>query len=372
MAERYTGQQLWACDPNGQQKKIQLGKWIGRGGESEGVYEIGGNPSLCAKIYKDKVGDKAKIVAMLKNDPLNPHLAWPKCMLLDYESNLKGFIMPCFPNTYEIHKIYSVDGRRDEFKGLFSWYSLFVMAMNYASVVANIHAKGHYVGDINSKNVRVSEDALIKIIDCDSFFIVDGSKIYKNALGTPEYAAPEVLLSNIKYNDRTQETDRFSMAIIIFQLLMLGYHPFSGVSSVSEKCKTTSNIKSGETPHFKKCREIEVLPEAPSVDILPRKLYILFEKTFVDGHKSPKKRVTAIEWFNTLKSLRKNLEQCQTYRTCDNPNHVYFHHLDKCPWCEYIGKHKKDPFSPNRKYIRTTLDKIGLKLNRLEMLKVND
>lgn len=379
--------ELYACDHTGhRKKKIQLGKRIGGGNEAK-IYEIY-NSDLCAKVYKNKRGDKAKIVAMLKNDPQNPSLAWPKCMLLDNGNDLKGFVMPYFPNTYEIHKISSVEGRIDEFKGLFNWYSLFIMAMNYASVVAAIHKKGHFIGDINKRNVMVSKTALIRIIDCDSFFIVDGNKIYKNSGGVDDYAAPEVLIcrnylvSDRGYDpkaaaekanaNRTQEADRFSMAIMIFQLLMLGHHPFGGRDISSPKTKglqTKSNIKSGKTPYFKKCG-IKSHPLAPSIDILPRELYSLFEKTFVDGYESPNKRVTAIEWFNTLKSLRKNLEQCSTYRTCDNPNHFYFHHLNRCPWCEYTDKHNKDPFPPNREYITALLDKIGLKLNRLEMLKL--
>jgi DNA-binding helix-hairpin-helix protein with protein kinase domain len=357
------------CDYNGQRiKKATLGNKIASGGEGE-IRAIIGDGRLCAKIYWEGKGSDKKIIAMMKNrpkDPMHPNhasLAWPENLILDDGNKFLGFAMQYIQNAFPVHQAYSTDSRIKTFKE-FSWDHLFTIALNFASVATSIHKKGHIIGDINESNVMVNQNALITLIDCDSFFINDGNETYKSNVGKGEYTAPEVLNSG-SYESRTEESDRFAVAILIFKLLMLGFHPFHGKwKGRGESPTRDKNIKAGRTPYFRSISEIEVPPQAPSTNILPEDLWELFERAFVKGYSQPSARPSAFEWFKTLKSLSGGLSRCK------NPNHSYFAHLDKCPWCEYARKIGKDPFpSIKLQEFKRKFDEIGLLLKELKALR---
>jgi len=364
---------LRVCDSDGRIKGyITLGKKIGEGGEGR-IYEIIEDKNSLAKIYHEKrrKGMREKIVAMLKNRPEDPmyprHIsfAWPENMILNESGDFLGFTMPYMRNYFHVHQIYSTDDRIKiikRFGASINWLFLFTLALNFASVVSSIHKKGHVIGDINESNVLIFPNAFVTLIDCDSFFIMSDSRIYKSDVGIPEYTAPEILKEK-DFSKRTEKSDRFAVSILIFKLLMLGFHPFHGRwKGKGEGPKREANIIKGRTPYFRPSREIEIPPYAPHLNILPDDVKSLFKRAFVNGHMDPDKRPTALEWFKCLKSCRKDLKN-----ECINPNHFYFPRINnKCPWCEYAKKIGRDPFPPPPK----SLDKIKGLQNKIR--QIND
>src|SRR5207302_9870021 len=106
----------------------------------------------------------------------------------------------------------------DRIRFNWSWKYFCAAARNIASATAAIHSKGYCVGDLNESNILVGQtNALISLIDCDSFQVRDLSsgKIFPCPVGTPEYTAPE-LMGNYSQN-RTPETDYFALAVLLFQ-----------------------------------------------------------------------------------------------------------------------------------------------------------
>ncbi len=360
------------CDYDGRSKGVEItfGEKINEGGEGK-IYEIVGNKNSVAKVYLKGRGRREKIEAMLKNVPEDPshssHIsyAWPENLLLDEKDDFIGFTMPYLKDFFHIHQIWSTDERREILKnfggGALNWRFLFVTALNFASVVASIHEKGHLIGDINESNVLIFPLANVTLIDCDSFFIADGDKVYKSNVGVGKYTAPEIS----DFENRTEESDRFGVAILIFRLLMSGFHPFWGKwNGKGDSPTSEENIKAGRIPYFKSSREFEIAPNSPPIDILPAELKRLFERAFVKGHGSPDKRPTAVEWFESLNFLKGGLEN-----KCVNPNHFCLAHLDKCPWCEHAKRIRKDPFptsSDKPKRIKKGADEIKQLLGELK------
>ena len=79
----------------------------------------------------------------------------------------------------------------------------------------------------------------------------ESGKIYRCVVGVPEYA-PELQGKSFKDVDRRPEHDRFGLAVLVFHLLMMGRHPFSGVS-----------LDPGDMPLEKAIQEGENSPTLP-------------------------------------------------------------------------------------------------------------
>ena len=62
----------------------------------------------------------------------------------------------------------------------------------------------------------------------DSFQVSADGKTYRCEGGFPEYTPPELQGVAFRDVDRAQDHDCFGLAIVIFQLLFMGRHPFSG------------------------------------------------------------------------------------------------------------------------------------------------
>jgi DNA-binding helix-hairpin-helix protein with protein kinase domain len=103
------------------------------------------------------------------------------------------------------------------------------VARNLATAFLKLHEAGLVVGDVNEGNILVNSSGLIAFIDCDSFQVQGPKGYYFCEVGVPRYTPPELLKhGSFERTARTANTDSFSMAVLIFQLLFLGRHPFAG------------------------------------------------------------------------------------------------------------------------------------------------
>lgn len=89
------------------------------------------------------------------------------------------------------------------------------------------------MGDVNQKNLMVSRKGIVAFVDCDSFQVAEGTRIFRCDVGVPEYTPPELHGKNFATVDRQPDHDLFGLAVLVFHLLMMGRHPFSGVPLVN-------------------------------------------------------------------------------------------------------------------------------------------
>lgn len=323
-------------------KPLNLGPPIGRGGEAV-VCEVLGNPDIVAKIYhKNKRLDDqvAKLTLMVKSPPRDTamiyhghtSIAWPKSVLYEDEEELAGFIMPKVRNVESILAFYNPTIREGRHK-YFDWRYLHRAASNLARVITAIHAQDYVVGDLNESNILVSNDALVSIIDTDSFQVRDSlaGKVYRCTVGKPEFTPPELQGADFRTTDREPYHDNFGLAVLVFQLLMQGIHPFVGISNNSSTSKTEpihlTNMEVGIFPFMDNSLYEKPL-YAPDFHILHPELQSLFTRCFVDGYEDPKLRPIASEWEVALISAERMLVPCR-----ENSQHYYSNHLESCPWC---------------------------------------
>jgi len=367
---------------------ICLDKEIGRGGEGP-VYCIQGRPSDVAKIYSKRLTseDHEKLLLMVSNPPTDPSysankhrsIAWPSSVLYAdrHKSQFAGFVMPKVDWTvFKKALVYmSPDDRREQYFGSITWQHLFYAARNISSAVAAIHERGYCVGDINESNILIKPDALITLIDCDSFQVKDVSsnKVYRCRVGKEDYTAPELLGKSYQDIDRTPETDNFALGVFIFQLLMEGFHPYSGRWLLSgDSPRISDKIHKGLYPYGRRLNELVPQPDAPPFEIIHPEIQRLFNKCFVDGHGMPEERPSAKEWMKVLSSLMGSFQKCST-----NENHRYLNHLQHCPWCNYAKDSfpnpagQQIPLADPTKSLRTLDDRIKYLRTYIDMALID-
>lgn len=314
-------------------------KPLSQGGEGA-IYkqydELGhGDIGDLAKIFHDgkENGKEEKIKAMLSIPSPTPstNFAWPKEILYDVSTGgFRGYVMYMKYNKEELGKIAVADCKYRKEKG---WLFYLSIAKSLAQTVAGLHKINQVIGDLNDKNVLVDmESAQVTLIDNDSFHITSNDVTHRCCVGMGEYIAPEIQGINFREASLptfTASTDNFSLAILIFKLLMNGLHPFA--SATIDENSIEENIKNGRSPFFlneNKGKSIEP-PYAPPVDIIQSKLYKLFKITFNDSLGAPKKRPTAQDFYDALDSfsIESNIEKCKI------GSHVYPKGMPSCPWC---------------------------------------
>lgn len=318
-----------------QGRRVTLGKEIGRGGEGA-VYEIAENTALLAKIYEKPVSTEkiAKLTAMsgLAAPDLVRIAAWPTNLLYDKPNGLlKGFLMPKVPGHCEIHEVYSPAQRKQKLPQA-DWRFLIHIARNLAAAVDAVHAHGHVIGDLNQKGVLVQpQQGTVTLIDCDSFQIQVSQQSFLCDVGVRDFTPPELQGKSFHGIKRTSNHDNFGLAVLCFQLLFMGRHPFSGryrgpgedsleraIQEYRFAYSRTANRKLMEPP-----------PHTLQLSAVSPRVANLFERAFDEAAVRHSSRPLAQEWAQALEELQHSLRSCSDYSI-----HKYLSSSALCPWCE--------------------------------------
>ncbi|HEY8460132.1 MAG TPA: hypothetical protein VIM99_07110 [Blastocatellia bacterium] len=308
--------------------RIRLGRRIGTGAEGE-VYEIQNRSDLVAKVYHEppppEKAEKLVVLASLGNERLFNLSAWPVSTLHDApEGEIVGFVMKKISEAEEVHALHSPKSRLQKFPEA-SWAFLIYVAANIARAVTAIHEHSLVIGDVNPKNILVTRKATVYLLDVDSFQVSVDGKTYRCEGGFPEYTPPELQGVAFRKIDRRQEHDRFGLAVVIFQLLFLGRHPYSGMylgagEMPLERAIRESRFAYGVDAEARKMRQP---PGALALDSLPPAMVDLFRRAFLSEDR-PHPR----EWIEELDALSKALKKCDLHS-----GHYYYQELRACPWC---------------------------------------
>ena len=329
MNPRYTNQ-------SGQ--SILLGELLAQGGEGS-VWSVVGRPEV-AKIYHPaslRTDQEAKLSIMVANPPSDEmrkqfshvSITWPTALLYQ-EAKFSGFLMPRLGESLKILEVYNPRLRKTRYPG-FNWKYLVHTALNLSIAVDAIHAKGYVIGDINESNIMVNRQALVSLIDTDSFQVYGHhGSVFRCPVGREEFTPPE--LQGVQFNsvNRQPEHDYFGLAVMVFLLLMEGNHPFAGVLKTPNPGNDPDNVyclKQGAFPYTSNSLSAP-RPTAPRLKLLPPDIQRLMIKCFVEGYTSPKARPTPDAWVQALEKAEAHLVQCRR-----DQNHWYSGHLRSCPWC---------------------------------------
>lgn len=312
---------------------VLLGRELGKGGEGS-VFEISGT-ALVAKIYhrpaEPPKAEKLEAMVRLKAAPLSAFAAWPERRILDKSGRQTwGIVLPRVTDHREIHHLYSPAHRKIDFPAA-DWSFLVHVARNCAAAFESIHSAGHVVGDVNQGGILVSRQGTVKFIDCDSFQVSDGRRVFTCDVGVPHFTAPELQGKSFRGLQRAPTHDSFGLAVLVFHLLFMGRHPFAGRYHGAGDMPIELAIQQGRFAYGAAGAKVQMTPPPHALRLSHVSPVVadLFERAF--RHAAGQLiRPTAGEWVRALDDLKKSLTACSRFT-----GHKFINNATRsCPWCE--------------------------------------
>ena len=284
---------------------IELGRRIGHGGEGS-IYEILGHSGLVAKLYSTPPNQRQQrklgLMPKFATRIIALEHGWPvQTLHAGNGGPMIGFTQPFFEGSAPIHELFGPGSRAKRFPHANRTF-LIRAAYNLATAISVVHANGLVVGDLTPSNVLVSPDASVHLIDCDSFQFESENVVYCCGVAMPEYAAPDLHSRNLANVRRTNHHDTFALAILIYQLLYEGRHPFS-TSMGATRSGETSLISSIRRGRFVQLQRVPGHTAAWHQETVPRSLNRLFTRALSQHGLVGFNRPSAHEWATALKKL---------------------------------------------------------------------
>ena len=344
------------CGRNGYRYRLE--KEIGAGGEGR-VFKISGQ-NLVGKIYKKVDPEVEKKIRYMVQHPIADlrdssgkvilALAWPQDILCDDQGVFIGYTMPFIQNGVEICTVArgcDMPKAKTMFPN-YDWMFNLQVAINLSKAVAYLHSNNCIVGDLNCKNIMVSPDGLITMLDNDSFDLLDtvSGIHFRCCAGTQDYLAPELQGRNLRSAGAvfSVHSDNFALAIHIFQLLMNNYHPFTGKNLVVIQNSTSVNqrldhLVNGKCPFIHNYSDLTIPIGAPYLSEmvtpqLVQDFYRTFDYNAGNIQERIKLRTTAAQWVTDLQQyMNQFYTPGQAYRCSNNQKHYYLRQAGKCGLC---------------------------------------
>lgn len=312
---------------------VRLGKEIARGGEGA-VFEVVGQPGLLAKRYLQAISAQkhAKLNAMLgfTTPQLLSYSAWPQATLHDRPgAPIAGVLMRRIVDARAVHELDTPAHRKTNFPKS-DWRFLVRVARNCAAAVGGLHDAGIVIGDVNQGGFLISQNAMVYLIDCDSFQFQSSTQTFYCQVAVPEYLPPE--MHGVKNFDsflRSPNHDNFGLAIVLFRLLMMGRHPFAGWRGAGDK-PIPDAIREYRFAFGPRAAEFQMgtPPHSLLLADLSPEVSALFCRAFSTDSHRPDARPTGAEWVAALDELELKTQVCPA-----DPGHYHYSGVAACPWC---------------------------------------
>ncbi len=227
-----------------------------------------------------------------------------------------------------VHTAYSPVLRLKHFLGA-GWAFQVRAAWNLAAAFEEVHSTGCVIGDVNPKNIFALQDAQVRIIDCDSFQMRVSGKLYRCEVAMPEFLPPELQGKSLDAIEQTANHDLFRLAVVIYYLLFVGRHPFSGPYTGPGDPGLAGYIREYRFTQGPFATSLLRAPplHTPTFADIPLDLGMLFRRAFERGSENGN-RPRPTEWMTALKGLEGNIVECRA-----DPGHQHWKGQPRCVWC---------------------------------------
>lgn len=316
---------------------------LGKGGEGT-VYALPQNTDILLKVYtKRALKRMPNIESKIKNMTQKPPslqsyqdltiIAWPQKVVYNKKHEFIGYLMHAVNAKNNLSHIITPGLQKKKFPDI-TWKDRLVIAINLALVMDQIHKNDAVIGDINTSDFFVYPQFEIGVVDTDSFQILSKhNELFHCNVFTPDYTPPEIIRAQASGDTikRTPNNDNYGLAILVFQILMNGVHPFS--ARISRSLEFDGNainycMENEIFPYHSDTKSIKPPKNAMPLAFLPDTIQTLFIKAFQKYDPKGEARPTAEEWTHALRDAKSNLKHCRK-----NKHHYYPRHFKKCPHC---------------------------------------
>lgn len=296
---------------------------LGGYAEIKAVLGAGGQGTVYRAVYRDK---EYALKMYFKNKLKRPELfrdnltqladsdsdcgffVMPQILTEEYDGGF-GFLMELIPKEYAPFS--DILNARVKFSGL---YSIVNAAIRITTAFRELHNSGKSYQDLNDGGFFIrATDGDIKICDCDNIAPYGESL---GIAGKPGYMAPEIVRGE-KAPDKL--TDRYSLAVLLFRLLLRG-DPLEGGRVLKSVCLTEEAERRhyGFEPMFVYDPDDDSNRPVRGVHnniikfwrIMPEYIREAFTHSFTVGLHHPEKRLIEKQWLDLLIRLRGDICSC--------------------------------------------------------------
>lgn len=238
----------------------------------------------------------------------NDAFLMPRLLTADTDEGF-GFMMDLIPGEYKPFS--DILNARVKLSGL---YSVVNSAIKITSAFRELHNSGKSYQDMNDGGFFIRpSDGDVLICDCDN---IAPYGEHLGIAGKPGYMAPEIVRGE-KAPDKY--TDRYSLAVVLFRLLLRG-DPLEGGKVLKSVCLTEEAERRhyGFEPIFVYDPDNDSNRPVRGVHnniikfwrIMPDYIREAFEFSFTVGLNEPSKRLIEKQWLDLLKRLRGDITAC--------------------------------------------------------------
>ena len=315
---------------------------IGAGGQGQ-VYSCQlGNQILAAKLMQQVDDDKVRALQALEGR-CGSMATLPRHLLYEDRKGSRGRLVG-YAMRY-VDKEKSISAARlfnfEEISRLkrYTWKDSVLAALRLAESVEHLHRHGVVIGDLNPENV-VFEQQLASngntawratMLDTDSFQLeAPGGQRFHCPVSRPAYTAPELIGCDFRSTWREVSSDSFSLAVLIYQLL-LHDHPYdNAINSAEPNLDVTTKIRRGLYPHGPVALPgLRPGPYRPAPKEITLSIDQAFRRCFSgqQGLFIRDLRPSANEWIQLLRDLYAQVVPC-------HKNALHHHPRGQpCLWC---------------------------------------
>ena len=223
-----------------------LGRCIASGGEGW-IHQVvlpgetaASRTLVCKVLKRPSAWRRSKLEWMLAVPTPPAGAAWPTAHVGDARGDWLGFLLPKVSGDelqQVLQRVWSAgdDSQRPTRRQLAR------LARRSVARIEQVHALGVLVGDVQPKNLLVTGDDDVVLIDTDSFQ-VDG---YPCPVGIVEFLHPELLGRDLKQTLRSPLHERFAVATLVFQTLMGRQSPYAHIGGATP----LENQRNGHFPY---------------------------------------------------------------------------------------------------------------------------
>jgi DNA-binding helix-hairpin-helix protein with protein kinase domain len=333
---------VWLVGADGRRTADTLDEQIGSVGSQGAVWTLRGRPGAVAKVvHQAGTGDLVRRVRAMLAEPADwtvrdgrPIVAWPVAAVhRRADDRLLGYAAPRLapPRFAPLPVLFNPSARRRMLPAA-TWSWWLTVAEELARAVHVVHQRGHVIGDLAPANLFAGASGAVCLIDADGWQLHD----LPCPFSRPEYTPPEYLGAAPGHRDPAG--DHWALAVIVAQLLSLGFHPYGGVPrDASGPVEEIDNVRA------RRCRllgaDVRTPAAAPPAALFSGVLRQRLSEALDAGHHDPGVRPGPLAWAAALAYTRRRLVTCPA-----SPAHRHSPELPRCPWCAMVAAGARDPF----------------------------
>jgi|JI10StandDraft_1071094.scaffolds.fasta_scaffold15764_3 serine/threonine protein kinase len=273
-------------------------KLLGSGGQGEVWLGQAGGRDVAVKVYHQHTATTAQracIERVIDKGPPASCFLWPLTLVEDRAAGTYGYVMELRAQRFRSLEDFMARRIVPTFRALMT------AAWQLADGFLRLHSLGLCYRDISFANVFFDPvDGDVRICDNDNVDVTGTTS--GGILGTPRFMAPEVVRREAL---PSAETDRFSLAVLLFHMLM-GGHPLDGEREARIRCldiPALEKLYGFEPLYIFDPRDASNRPRKGVHDnplafhpLYPLAVREHFERSFTEGLHYPTKRVRESEW----------------------------------------------------------------------------